>query len=242
VIRPFSAVSLSFQTLLIWLLSVDFALIFLHIVAFLLAKASLITVVPKLLSITQDASLGEDYNYVKWSVIVIALVWVAVRDRWLAPLAWAAVFAMILVDDSMQLHENIGSQLSQNAHLLPDGLLSGLLSGSDLGEIVVFLGMGLIAFALTVLAFFRSGPVARVMSLRYLLVIAALGFFGVGLDALHQVISHFSQNHPAATFLKPVFGLFEDGGEMLVASVAVALTLAPPGRLQTDAALDAGRA
>lgn len=236
-VRPFSAVSVSFRTLVIWLIAVDVGLILLNVVAFLLAKASIIASVPNILKITQDASLGEDFNYLKWAVIVVALVWMALRDHWLAPFAWAGVFAMILADDSLQFHENIGSLISSDSKLPSNSLLYG----SDLGEIIVFLAMGLIAVILTVMMFSRRGAMARIMSVRYLYVLAGLGFFGVGIDALHQVISHFALDHPAVAFLAPVFGLLEDGGEMLVASVATALTLAPPEMLLTDPAVSVSR-
>jgi hypothetical protein len=51
-IRPFSAVSVSFRTLVIWLIAVDCGLILLNVVAFLLAKASIIASVPNILKIT----------------------------------------------------------------------------------------------------------------------------------------------------------------------------------------------
>lgn len=61
-----------------------------------------------------------------------------------------------------------------------------------------------------------------------MLVIVGLGFFGVGVDLIHQMVVHFAEHYPSVGLLKHVFALIEDSGEMLVASVAVALTLAPP--------------
>jgi hypothetical protein len=232
--RPFSQISASFRAVLLVLIAVDLALIGLNFAAFILQSAHVIPSVPDLLKVTRDWSLPEDYNYLKWAVIVVALVWIAVRDRWLSPLPWALVFLMILIDDSLQVHESLGEILSVNLQL-SDALF---LFGNDLGEILVFLAMGAIALILTLRLLTRNGQDAARMSARYLLVLAGLGFFGVGIDALHQVVSHILDAETPAVFVLRIFGLLEDGGEMLVASYAVALTLAPPAHMRVDRLAD----
>lgn len=219
--RPFAAVSWTFRTVLIWFVALDIVFITLHSAAFELRALSVIDKVPALLKITEDGALPEIYNYIKWSIIVVALLWSALRDRWVAPLAWAAVFTMILMDDALQFHEVLGNQFATDM-ALPSG---DLLYGSDLGEIIVFASMGLVAVILNVMLFARGGVASRQMSIAYCLVLAGLATFGLGVDALHQIASHFAQGHPAVTLLAPIAALIEDGGEMLVASAATALTL-----------------
>jgi hypothetical protein len=230
VTRPFPGISASFRTMLILLIAVDLLLIGLNLGAAVLKSLDIISSIPEYLKVTQDHALPEDFNYLKWAVIVVALVWVALRDRWFPAFLWALIFGLILTDDAFQLHESLGNLLSLHLNL-QDALF---LFGSDLGEILVFLTMGLVV-AVLILVFWRQmDDRATRLSARYLAVIAGLAFFGVGIDALHQVLSHAFAVEDSGFFLAKVFGLVEDGGEMLVASLAAALTLAPPERSRVD--------
>lgn len=220
--RPFAWVNLSFAALLAAFVLIDLGFILANALAIGLHQFHLIDAVPEMLRITQDRALPEDYNYLKWAIIVIALVWVSIRDRWLPPALWAAVFAMILADDSMQLHERLGAVIAASTEL-PS---STYFYADDIGEMLVFVLMGLVALALTATLFTRRGVSARALSLRYGLVILALGGFGVGVDAVHQFVSHFAEGTSVATLLSQISGMIEEGGEMLVASLAVAMTLA----------------
>jgi hypothetical protein len=207
--------------MLVLLVLADVTLILLNVAAVLAFKAELIAEVPELLKVTHDLSVPEDFNYAKWAVIVVALLWMAFRDRWLTPVLWAVVFMMILLDDAFQVHEWLGHDVA-----IALGLPSNsLLYGDDFGELVVFGLMGLVALGIAVTSFAQKGPLARVMTLRYALVVVALGFFGVGVDAFHQMVVHAVTGSFFETILPQLMALFEDGGEMIVGSVALALTL-----------------
>jgi hypothetical protein len=220
--RPFPLISQSFKTILIAFIAVDLTFIGLNALAIAAHSLGLVDAVPELLKITKDRALPEDFNYLKWAVIILALIWLAVRDHWLAPLFWALVFVMILADDSLQLHEKLGAFISSWSDL-PS---SSYFYGDDMGELLAFVVMGLVALALTASLFTRRGASARAISLRYGLMIVALGGFGVGVDSLHQVVSHLAEGTSAATILSQLFGVLEEGGEMVVASFATAMTLA----------------
>ncbi|MGL4235167.1 hypothetical protein [Tabrizicola sp.] len=209
---------------------VDLCFILVNVLAIVARKASLISGVPEMLEVTNDGALPEDFNYLKWAVIVLALCWLAIRKRWLAPALWALVFMMILADDALQLHERLGHEVSVNS-ALPS---NSLLYGDDLGEILVFVAMGLVAIVLTTALFKRQGVADRTLSLRYALIIAGLGFFGVGVDALHQVMAHLLQGASFSSALPRLLGLIEDGGEMIVASIAFAFTLAADPVARSD--------
>jgi hypothetical protein len=223
VTRPFPFVTLSFQTLLFALLAIDCAFIAANVLAVLAVDLSLTDHVPIWLKITEDREPPEDFNYLKWLVIIVALGWMAIRDRWLAPALWALVFALILADDAFQIHENMGESLA--------GVLgafdSALLSARDLGEMLVFGTLGTIAVSIALLLYLRNDPPSRRMNQTYVLVMIALGIFGVGMDALHAMIEHVTGSSGLATALQQFLGMVEDGGEMLVGSYAVAATLAP---------------
>lgn len=226
--RPFGFLSASFRTVLFGLLAIDLTFILIHGLGFVLHRLGLTGKIPSIFWIAQDGGLPEDFNYLKWAIIIVALIWVALRDRWWTPFAWSLVFLLILIDDSLQVHETFGALIARSADLQP----GFFLEPSDLGELCVFGLMGLAVVALTGLTFVKGPGVQQQLSLTYAAVIIALGFFGVGVDALHQAIVYLVQGSIADNLLPHVFALIEDGGEMVVASVATALTVAPPARLQ----------
>ena len=223
--RPFPIITMSFTAILLLLLSVDVAFMLLDAASFLAEKAALISDIPTELKITVDGALPEVLGYVKWAIIIVALVWLAIRDLWSVPFRWALVFLMVLIDDSLQEHETIGAMIADSLPL-PASLQS---QSQDIGEVMVFGAMGLIAILLTATLFTRNGPVARALSIRFMLIIVFLAFFGVALDFLHQSIRLLTEGSFAAQFLPQVFALLEDGGEMVMASIATAFVLTLPG-------------
>lgn len=222
-IRPFPAVTLSFRTLFLALLAIDLAFILCNVIAALAKDLALVSAVPPMLKITEDRSIPEYFNYLEWLVIFAGLLWLGLRDRWLAPLLWSAVFFLILIDDSFQVHEQIGRLVSTYL-ALPDFTL---FYGSDIGEIIVFSAMGALAIGITLILLTRRDMVSRWLSRRYFLIVLALAFFGVGVDAMHSIIAHMTEGTRFAMVLAQLFGMIEDGGEMVIASLAVAMTLAP---------------
>ena len=223
--RPLPIITMSFTAILLLLLTVDVSFMLLDAAAFLAEKAALISDIPDELKITRDGALPEMLGYVKWAIIIVALVWLAIRDLWSVPFRWALVFLMVLIDDSLQEHETIGAMIADSLPL-PASLQS---QSQDIGEVMVFGAMGLIAILLTATLFTRNGPVARALSIRFMLIIVFLAFFGVALDFLHQSIRLLTEGSFAAQFLPQVFALLEDGGEMVMASIATAFVLTLPG-------------
>ena len=223
--RPFEFLTARFRTVLFGFLLVDLVFILIHGSGFLLHRAGFMGEVPKVLRISEDHSIPESFNYLKWAIIVVALTWVALRDGWWTPFGWALVFLLILADDSLQIHETFGAIIAEGA-----GFHEGfMVAPDDLGEVTVFGLMGLAVLLLTGLTVTQAGARSRRLSLSYAATILVLGFFGVGIDFIHQAIIYIVADHPDLELLTHVFAFLEDGGEMVVASVAVALTLAPPG-------------
>lgn len=220
--RPFPVVTLSFRKLLLILLAIDLVFILVNVLAAFAKDMSLLAEVPRQLKITEDRSIPEFFNYLEWFAIFAGLLWLGLRDRWLAPSLWALVFLLILVDDAFQMHEQIGRYLSGRLEL-PDFTL---IYGNEIGEIVVFSVMGALALLITGILLTRRDEPSRWLSRRYFLIVLALGFFGVGVDALHSMIAHLTDGTPHASALARLFGTLEDGGEMVVASIAAAFTLA----------------
>lgn len=231
-VRPFPVISASFLAVLVVLVSVDLAFIVSNIFAFAAEKLSLIAKFPDIIKITRDRALPEIYGYIEWAVIILSLVWLSLRDRWFAALRWAAVFVIVLVDDSFQVHETLGLMLTEYLPL-PASLQS---QSQDVAELLVFGAMGLIAAALTVSLFFSRDMRDRAISKSLGFVILLLVFFGVVLDFIHQTVTGFSAGTVVAPYLPPIFSMIEDGGEMLVASFATAYVLTLPGLYEPPAA------
>lgn len=230
--RPFRFVDLSLKTLFIAFLTIDLGFILLNAAAIGAVQFQLIDAVPNSLKITHDWALPEEFNYFKWAVIVVSLLWLSLRDHWFAPACWAIVFVMILLDDALQFHEWFGDVMSK---VLPS---KAYFSGADFGEMLAFGAMGLAALAVAAVLFLRSGAAGRALSLRYGVLIVMLGGFGVGVDAVHQLVSHFTEGMSVETLVSQIFGMIEEGGEMIVASFMVAMTLTS-GHLRAGAVLDA---
>lgn len=231
--RPFRFVGQSFKTLFIAFVLIDLGFILLNAFAIAAHHVNLIAAVPEALRITQDGALPEEFNYLKWAIIGFSLIWLALRDRWLAPFGWALVFFMILADDSLQLHERFGEAIATSSWI-PS---SDVFYANNVGEVLAFALMGLVAFSIAALLYKHSRAPGRALSLRYIVVILVLGCFGVGVDAAHQLVSNATEGTSVATILSQMFGMVEEGGEMIVASFTVALTLTT-GHLRDRPALD----
>lgn len=225
--RPFKSISFPFRLVLLFFVAVDLCFILIHSSGWVFFRLGWTGEIPRMFRISEDRSFPEDFNYLKWAIISVSLIVVAIRDRWATPFLWALVFLMILADDSLQIHESIGWLMGERF-----GLEARFhLNPPDQGELFVFGIMGLSVVLLTGLSFTNSGASSRRLSTFYAMIIVALAIFGVVIDVIHQGIVNFADVNPSAAFFKHVFALLEDGGEMLVASLAVAFTLAPPAVL-----------
>lgn len=218
--RPFPLIKAPFLSILLFFIAIDVAFILVHIGGWATFRLGLTGDVAFVLRISEDRSIPEMFNYVKWLAIVVALTKVAIRDRWIVPMGWAAVFLMLLLDDSLQLHETVGILIADTLELQDDTLLEA----GDSGELIYAMVMGGLVALLAVSSLVRSDPRSRQLSLTYSLVIVAFGFFSVVVDALHRgIINAF----PDYGLLQDIAAVLEEGGEMFVASAAAAITLAP---------------
>ena len=82
--------------------AVDLALIIVHVV-------NRATVDYRFPRIDIELGLGEIYQYGKFAVLVAVMVDVSRRSHTWSPLLWSLVFAYLLVDDALGLHEALGA-------------------------------------------------------------------------------------------------------------------------------------
>lgn len=157
-----------------------------------------------------DGGYAEWFQYLKLVGIVWLLATLVRGQRQPLYAVWLALFAFLLLDDALRIHETVGLWLANVTGLPP---LVGLRP-RDLGELL-FAGLAAL-FLLTalVVAYQRSNGRARRFSLSLIAALLALGCVGVGLDMLEQMVTAWPTLHELLVAL-------EDGGELIVVSVLV---------------------
>ncbi len=201
------------KRILILLLMVDVALILLHTSHSYLG-------IPKggAFSIEWEMGHGEVFQYIKelWIASLLAL-----RAMGRSPvsraarglnLAWGLLFAYLLVDDSVKIHESLGELLAQNS-----GLSAWLGEGdraNSIGELGVNLMVAALFFGAIALFYRRCTKADRQISANLTRLLLGLVFFGIGIDLLHGLIGGSYE-------VRVLWSILEDGGEMIVMSLIV---------------------
>lgn len=199
------------RQVLLGLLAVDLALIAAH----LLALAWPARLPPARWSVEADGGVAESFQYLKWALLSLAFAAAAWKQRSVGYLPWALLFAYLLLDDTLQLHERAGGAFAGRVdmpwlhHLRP----------RDIGELLATCAVAAVLLPPIAAAWRFGGAAVRRASLDMLMLLALLAAFGVVLDAVHSALLQ----RPA---LAALLGTLEDGGEMLVASLMLAYGLA----------------
>lgn len=142
------------------------------------------------------------------SAALLLLLWRRTRSGVFA--AWAAVFACALVDDRLRVHERAGGWVARRLSL-PEGVAG--LRGQDLGELTVWGLAGVIPLIAVAVLHRRSPGQVRAASRGMAVVVGGYVFFGVVVDQLHAMTMGGPLDRP--------LGILEDGGELVMLSVAV---------------------
>lgn len=165
--------------------------------------------VPRL-SLELDQGYPEMYQYLKffWTGAILT-VYAFKVSSW-HYLTWTSVFAYFLLDDSLRVHERLGRHVAKALDFAP----IGGLRLQDYGEAIVSGVAAVVLLGPLVLAY-RNGPVRfRKLTHDLGLLVLMMAFFGVFMDAVDVTITE-----QVDEFIHFLMGMFEDGGEMLVASL-----------------------
>ena len=184
-------------------MAADLTLIATHIV-------NVLTVKLPFLMINLEFGLGESFQYGKFLTIAFVMVVLVRRSRQAGPALWGLIFLYLAADDALALHEAIGRDLARRW---------GLADGATISQVSAGLALGLAIAAVAITAYIVGGLRRRVSAV-FGIGLIGLGFFGVGVDAVHS-LQVVSDNRWLNTFVR----LVEEGGEMLVASFLVAFAL-----------------
>jgi hypothetical protein len=202
-----------YRRVLYALVAMDLLLIGLYVVLSVMARADwLIQEVPGTFDISEDHGLPESFNYAKWFVIVTCLAATFRRTRVPLFASLATIFLLLLLDDSLRIHEQVGDRLAN-------------LTGWDqLGELIAFTGLGMISLSILVPGLWNLPRDVWPQAVRFIGVLLGLALCGVVIDLAHASIAWLGL--PMGRLSDRGVGLVEDGGEMLLASLATAYGVA----------------
>ena len=162
-------------------------------------------------AITRDLGMAEGFQYVKEFWIVLLLGFLALRQRKKELIGWSLLFGYLLFDDMFGLHEKLGDFIAGLIGNRLDFILFANLELDDIGEVIGVAGIGLLFALILVPTYLRLKPEARPVFRSLTWLLAALLFFGLGLDLFDRFVDSYA--------IQEIFKLAEDGGEMLMMSV-----------------------
>lgn len=154
-----------------------------------------------------DRGYAEFFQYMKLLWAALLITFMSLRTRRWGYLAWAFLFAYLLLDDSFSVHENLGKLLAVRL-ALPAAFG---LRAVDFGELLMTAMAGAVMTVILGWAYLRGGPELRRSSRHMLVLLLAIVFFGVGVDMVHSAI------HPVG-WMDNALVILEDGGELVVSS------------------------
>lgn len=165
------------------------------------------------LSIEADRGYAEIFQYIKLFWIVLNFVSISVLYKGRSYLAWAALFLYLLLDDSLLIHENVGSHLAEVLNFSSRLYLRPV----DFGELLVSATALVVFFGLFLLVYPKSSRRFRRDSRNLILLLCALAAFGIGFDMVHVMLDYVPGEIGRKLYY--LAAIFEDGGEMLVVSL-----------------------
>lgn len=162
-----------------------------------------------MLYVDSDRGLAEYFQYLKFTVLILASIYLILMKRY-GYAFWGFLFMAMLLDDSSEYHETIGELIANHFNFEPWFGLRAV----DWGELCYAAGFGIIMLAALVF-FYRRGSRRFKNSCKDIgLLLILFVCFAVGLDMVHSL----TLNNPP---LSKVLALLEDGGEMLAISLVV---------------------
>ncbi|WP_285101880.1 hypothetical protein [Promicromonospora sp. MEB111] len=177
-----------------------------------------------------ERSVPEVVGYVFTAWAAGLALYLAVAHRQAVLAAWGAVFAVLLADDYLMLHERMAKVVSANVTV-------PYPYGQPVGEIVWLAFVGGVLLTAVTVSYRWAAPEWRASSRVLTALLALLVVCGVGIDAVHGFTTNRGVWHVLLSSL-------EDGGEVLLLAVVVTFlyALAFCGHRSTPDTLTRGRA
>ena len=199
---------LSATLFLTLLVAGDFAFVALHVLNHKTGIAGELVWMRELLWRNLDRGYAEFYQYMKFFWVCILLTYASLRCASKHYIAWTLLFAYLLLDDSLGIHERGGTLIA--AHLSFEPLFG--LRRQDYGELAVTAAAGAVLLCPLVWAYRSGSPAFRRISQDLALLLSILVFFGVVVDMVHIAVKSSGN-------VDLVLTVIEDGGEMVSVSL-----------------------
>ncbi|GGK46745.1 hypothetical protein [Salinarimonas ramus] len=185
-------------------------------------------------ALDREGGYAEVFNVVQAATTSGLLGLIYLRSRARIFFLWAIVFAVVVADDALMLHER-GGRILVDHDLVPSW---GTLRGQDFGELATWGVMA--ALVGIVLLWARRAPgdqLSRAFGRLFLVLFIALVGCAIGVDMLHSSLRH-------SRWLEHGLAFLEDGGEMVTIALACALafTIHRAGRAEPVEAEGSARA
>ncbi|WP_299787138.1 hypothetical protein [uncultured Marivita sp.] len=135
-------------------------------------------------------------------------------------LFWCLAFGYLFIDDAFQYHETMGQWLAATFGFEP----AFSLRAKDFGEMLATALATSILLTAFLIGYRAANGAERAHAKAFAALFVLLGFFGVVIDMLHIAFRQPSDLPGRLAFR--MFGLIEDGGELVTGSVMLIFALA----------------
>lgn len=175
---------------------------------------------PQMWSLAADYSIPEFFGYAKLALVSLFLFAVFQKTRQLIWWSWAIVFALLLADDMLQLHEYGGEWVSG---FMPFHSIGGI-EAHHIGELTIYATLGVLALAVLAKGLLHTPLATSTRSGFFLVVVLGLVVCGVGIDLISSA-NYFQDTDAGTAVSKALYGVLiiaEDGGESLFMTLGCA--------------------
>ena len=164
--------------------------------------------ISNMLRVDYDGGYPEIFQYLKYILIIIAIIYIMYQKKEYNYLSWLLLFILLFFDDALRFHEYFGGLVSERFNYKP---MFGL-GTQDLGELTYVALFGPLVLLVLFLGYRNGNEKYKKTNLDLVLLFSLFLFFGIVIDMLHVL---FNDNR----YTKLIMVLLEDGGEMLALSL-----------------------
>ncbi len=163
---------------------------------------------PGLFDIETDDSYAEDFQNLKWIIMMMALAIIAMLRQEKKYFTWILVILFLFLEDVFRIHQSLG-------HFFYNifGMTTGQ-RGSKIMELFAAAFLGFIFMAPVFEAYKKGDALFRKHSKVMFILLGLFLFFAIVIDQAHRLaMIQYNWKYNV------VFGLLEDGGELITESL-----------------------
>lgn len=194
---------------------------------------------PQMWSLAADYSIPEFFGYAKLALSAVFLFAAFRMTNHLIWWSWSIIFALLMADDMLQLHEYGGEWI---AGFMPFKSIVGI-EAHHIGELTLYALLAAIALVVLIKGVLRTPAVTVAKSGFFLIVVMGLVVCGVGIDLISSA-SYFQDTDAGTAVSKTLYGVLiiaEDGGESIFMTLGCAGAFAVWLKFRDQYAQDASR-